>query len=168
MCKGSGREFYMSYGSPATDHAFSRSLLNPRETAIASRQNSQGPRPSRKLKRRRLLGSNLTPVAVSAVMRGSRASYLRLVAVRHPPSEQLNAIQRPGAFPSWWRRRHDSATDAANTIIDDGRMRLYIIVAREVECLTHRPNVSLGKEWANVRLIARVFCHVRHLVGMIP
>ncbi|MGA8159972.1 MAG: hypothetical protein WCB76_04150, partial [Acidobacteriaceae bacterium] len=84
---------------------------------------------------------------------------LRLETVRHPASKELDAILRPGAFSSWRGRRHDSAADTANAVVDGCGMRLHIIVAGKVERLTHCPNISLCEEWANVGLIARQFCH---------
>jgi hypothetical protein len=105
---------------------------------------------------------------VAALINASSAmrieSKLRLVALRHPSSEQLDAVLRPGTFSSWWGRWHHRATDAADPVVDGSRMCLDVIVARQVECLTHRPNISLCKEWANVGLIARQLCHGPHLL----
>jgi hypothetical protein len=104
------------------------------------------------------------PEAAPAVMFRSATSYLRLVTVGHPPSKELNAILRPGALSSWWGRRHPIAANAANAVVDDRCMRLDVIVACQVERLTHRPNVSFSEQWANVGLIARQSWHSPHLL----
>src|SRR5271156_5499862 len=54
-----------------------------------------------------------------ALRRGIRNAHcalsgrLRLVAVRHPLCEEVDARLRPRTFPSWRRGRHYHATDSA-------------------------------------------------------
>src|ERR1700677_1783327 len=89
------------------------------------------------------------------------SSNLRLVSVRHPPSEEFNARLSQGPCASWRRWRHDRAADAADAVVNDGSMCLHIVVACKVEGLAHRANVSLGEQWENVVTKACRFGHQR-------
>src|ERR1700679_3980274 len=106
----------------------------------------------------------MAPGAAYAVMCRSTTSGLRFVTVSHPPSKELNAILGPGDLSSWRGRRHHGAANAANAVVDDRCMRLDVLVACQVERLTHRPNVPFSEQWANVGLIARRSWHGPHLL----
>jgi hypothetical protein len=88
-----------------------------------------------------------------------RSTELRLVPIRHPFCEYLNARWRPRTFSSRWRGRHHGPTDASNAVIDCAGMRLYVVVTSEVERLAHRMNVSFRKQRANIGLKARWVGH---------
>jgi hypothetical protein len=80
---------------------------------------------------------------------------LGLVSVCHPLGEQINLRLRPWTFPSRWWRWHDGATDSADPVVDDGGVRLYVVILSEIERLAHCTNVTLCEERANIRLKTR-------------
>jgi hypothetical protein len=45
-----------------------------------------------------------------------------LISVRHPLGEEVDARLRPRTLASWRRRRHDCTSDAANAVVDRGRV----------------------------------------------
>ena len=87
--------------------------------------------------------------------RKPRLALLALIPIRHPFGKEINPGLRPRAFPSRWRGRHDRPTDPTNPVVDGGGVRFHVVIAREIERLAHRVNVSLREERENVRVKAR-------------
>jgi hypothetical protein len=49
--------------------------------------------------------------------------------------------------------------DPANPVVDGSGVRFYVVIAPEIERLTHRVNVALSEKRENVRLKARQIRH---------
>jgi hypothetical protein len=84
---------------------------------------------------------------------------LRGTPIRHPLGKKFNARLGPRAFSSWRRGRHYRATDSPNAVVDGRRVRLNIIMTRQVERLAHGVDVSVRKKRPNVRFKTRWFRH---------
>src|SRR5580700_10259059 len=93
---------------------------------------------------------------------------LTRTTVRHPFAEKIDASLFPGTLSLRWWRGHDSATNPTNPIEDRGRMSLYVIITRQVECLAHPLNVLVRKKRTDVSFEAGQLAHCASLHCLRP
>jgi hypothetical protein len=132
-----GRESFERFRQRATDHSSKRNCAPPSLRSIFS------------------AGMVWQGIAVS--------SDLSRIPVTHPFSEEFNSRLRPRTLASRRWRRHHGPTDSPDAVVNDGGVRFYVLITCQIKRLTHRANVSVRKERANVRLKARQFGH-KHLI----
>src|SRR5580692_6047518 len=61
-----------------------------------------------------------------------------VASLRHPFGEELDPGLSPRAlsFRRWGR--HDGSADPANAVVDDSRVRSYLLILSKIESLAHR------------------------------
>jgi hypothetical protein len=80
-------------------------------------------------------------------------------AFGQPPVKQVDVRLRPGAIADRRRRRHDSATNSADPIVDGVGVGFHSFVVGEVERPSHPLNVAFGEQRKDIHFEARFAIH---------
>src|SRR5277367_5924425 len=83
----------------------------------------------------------------------------RRAAIRNPAAEQFDVRLRPGAVAKRRGRRHHSATNSADPVVDGPRAGFHRLVVGKVERPAHALNVALGEQRTDVDLEACLVAH---------